>query len=280
VRARATTPLRSTPPQRADVPSPTAFSFEPLFLVLALAGAWVYLRAARRTAVPGRRVAAMAAGLFLIAASLNSPLETIAREYLLIFHLLQNVMLADWAPLLLIAGLTPRLRQQLTVRLGRPLAALTRFRIALPLWVVTWYVVHLGGIYDFALRHPILLNVEHAVMITIGLIFWWPVLSDEPFRRATLARLAYVFCAFVASSFLGIALTFAPSVYDWYATRPVRLWGISVDTDQGLGGVLMSSEQAAVFLGAIVILLLRLFREEAESELRLAERQRQAGLRH
>lgn len=263
----------------ADVPAPTDFTFEPLFAVLAAAGGWAYLRAARGERVTRWRLAAMGSGLFLIAASVNSPLETIARDYLLLFHLFQNVILADWAPLLVIAGLTPRMRSDIARRLGRPFAFLVRFRIALPVWLVTWYVVHLGGVYDLALRHEVLLNLEHAVMIAIGLVFWWPVLSDEPHRRATLARLGYVFTAFVGSSFLGIGLTFAPSVYDWYQTRPVRLWGLSVDADQGLGGVLMTSEQAIVFLGAIVLLLLRLFREEAESERRLAEEQRRAGLR-
>ncbi len=41
----------------------------------------------------------------------------------------------------------------------------------------------------------------------------------------------------------------------------------------------MSTEQALVFGVAIVWLLLRLFREEAEAEERLAEQQRAAGLR-
>ena len=42
----------------------------------------------------------------------------------------------------------------------------------------------------------------------------------------------------------------------------------------------MSTEQALVFFAAIVWLLVRLFREEAEAEERLAAEQRAAGLRH
>jgi hypothetical protein len=41
----------------------------------------------------------------------------------------------------------------------------------------------------------------------------------------------------------------------------------------------MSTEQAVVFFGAIVWLLIRLLREEAEAEERLAAEQRAAGLR-
>ena len=60
---------------------------------------------------------------------------------------------------------------------------------------------------------------------------------------------------------------------------PERLWGISAEQDQNLGGILMSTEQALVFLAAIVWLLVRLFHEEAEAEERLAAEQRAAGLR-
>ena len=78
---------------------------------------------------------------------------------------------------------------------------------------------------------------------------------------------------------LGLALTFSPPIYDYYETLPDRLWGIGAAKDQNLGGFLMSTEQALVFFTAIVWLLVRLFREEAEAEARLAAEQRAAGLR-
>ena len=115
--------------------------------------------------------------------------------------------------------------------------------------------------------------------LRLGLLFWWPVLCDVPRSVATLARLGYVFAAFVLSAFLGLALTFSPPIYDFYEALPHRLWGISAEQDQNLGGILMSSEQALVFFAAIVWLLVRLLREEAEAERRLADEQRAAGLR-
>ena len=99
-------------------------------------------------------------------------------------------------------------------------------------------------------------------MVAIGLVFWWPVLSDAPRSVPTLGRIAYVFAAFVGSAFLGLALTFAPPLYSYYESLPVRLWGISAAKDQNLGGVLMTSEQALVLFAAIAWLLVRLFREE------------------
>ena len=255
-----------------------SFTFEPLFVVLAAGALWAYVRAWRRERPGYRRLAAFAAGVALIAFALNSPLETIATEYLVLFHLLQNVIISDWAPPLLVIGLTPAMRAALAARGGRPFAFVTRPAVALPVWLVGWYAVHLGGVYDVALRNPWLLNVEHLFMITIGLVFWWPVLADEPRSLATLGRLAYVFAAFVLSAFLGLALTFAPPLYGYYESLPERLWGISAAQDQNLGGILMTSEQALVLFAAIVWLLVRLFREEDEAERQLQAQDRARGL--
>lgn len=250
-----------------------------MFVVSALVAAGMYARAWRTERAPGWRAWVFAAGLTLVVAALNSPLGTIAVEYLVLAHLFQNVVIGDWAPVLLLLGLTPAMRSGLARVGGEPFARLVRPWIALPVWLVGWYVIHLAPVYDAAVRNPILLAVEHAVLIALGLLFWWPVLVDPPRPVATALRLAYVFSAFVLSAFLGLALTFAPPVYAFYADLETRLWGISAEQDQNLGGILMSTEQALVFLAAIVWLLLRLLREEAEAEEQLTQRQRAAGLR-
>jgi cytochrome c oxidase assembly factor CtaG len=264
--------MRSPPEVSSSPLSPT---WEPLFVVLGVVAIGLYVRAWRRARPrPAPRQAwSLVAGVALIVLAVNSPLETIAVEYLLIFHLLQNVLIADWAPPLVLLGLTAAMRREVAARLGRPFGALARPQVALPVWLVGWYVVHLGGIYDLALRHPWLLNLEHLLMIAIGLVFWWPILCDDPHNAGTLTRIAYVFAAFVLSAFLGLALTFAPSFYDYYASRPERLWGISADADQNLGGILMTTEQAVVLFAAIVWLLARLFREEDAAEARLRAEQ-------
>ncbi len=258
--------------------SPWSFTFEPLFIVLGAVALWAYARAWRRGATGPGRAAAYSAGVLTIVIAVNSPLETIAVHYLVLFHLLQNVIISDWAPPLIVIGLSSSMRAAIASLGGRPFAAVTRPTVALPVWLVGWYVVHLGGVYDFALRNPWLLNVEHLFMIAIGLLFWWPVLADEPRSVHTLGRIAYVFAAFALSAFLGLALTFAPPLYGYYEDLPERLWGFSAAKDQNLGGILMTSEQALVLFAAIVWLLVRLFREEDEAEQRLLAQQRARGL--
>jgi cytochrome c oxidase assembly factor CtaG len=244
-----------------NAPPASSFTFEPLFLALTAVAAVLYWIAARRDP-PGWRAALFALGLLLVAGALNSPLETIAVHYLLLIHLLQNVMISDWAPPLLVLGLTPTLRAGIARRGGAVFAWLTQPKVALPVWLVGWYAIHLSAFYDFALENPWMLNVEHALLIAIGLVFWWPVLAAEPQDVSIPVRIGYLGAAFVGSAFLGLALTFSSSpFYDFYESAP-RLWGLSAEKDQNFGGILMNAEQSAVFLVAILYFVLRLVPEE------------------
>ncbi|HVH51960.1 MAG TPA: cytochrome c oxidase assembly protein, partial [Gaiellaceae bacterium] len=149
--------------------SPTDFSFEPAYLVLAGLAAVAY--AWQRP--HGKRIALFALGLFLIAAPLNSPLETIAAHRLLLIHLLRNALIADIAPLFVLLGLTPAMVDALNRHGGSHIRA----RYALPLWLSAWYGTHLANFYDWALRTNWALSIEHALLIAGGLLFWWPLIS-------------------------------------------------------------------------------------------------------
>jgi cytochrome c oxidase assembly factor CtaG len=239
--------------------SATAFGFEPLFLALAVAAGALYWRAARADPPSPWRTAAFVSGLFLIAASLNSPLETLASQYLLLMHLLQNALIADVAPLLIMLGLTPGMRKEL----GRRGLDRLRSRWILLLWLAAWYCTHLAVFYDWALRTGWGLNIEHAILIAAGLLFWWPIVSG---RLTPAASLGYLAVAFVGSSFLGLAYIFSSSpLYSFYEHAP-RLWGLSPVSDQNLGGILMNGEQTLVFLLAIGWFVLRLLDEEHERD--------------
>jgi putative membrane protein len=247
-----------------------SFSFEPLFLLLAALAVYIYISIYRHLGADERpsraRVTIFAFGVVLIAFSLNSPLETIAIHYLLVIHLLQNVMIADWAPPLLILGLTPAMRDVVARRGGRPLAFLTRPLFALPFWLAVWYGVHMPPFYDWALRHEWPLNIEHGLLILAGVVFWWPVFSREPQRVSTPVKLAYLGVAYIGSAFLSLALIFsARAFYAFYEHAP-RLWGLSASKDQNLGGILMNAEQMLVFFAALSYFLLRLLSEEDEAQ--------------
>jgi putative membrane protein len=235
--------------------SATSFTFEWAFVAATALAAAVYVWAARNDRPTPLRAASYFGGLFLIVASLNSPLETIAAKRLLLIHLLQNALIADVATLLVLLGLTPRMRDWLNAHGANRLRA----RYALPIWLLAWYGTHIAGFYDWALRTGWALQIEHAILIVGGLVFWWPLVSG---RLSNAAAIAYLGAAFVAASFLGLALTFASRpLYAYYETTP-RLWGLSPVHDQNLGGILMNAEQTIIFLIAIGLYVWRLLDEE------------------
>ena len=235
--------------------TPYAFGFEPRFLVLAVAAAALDWRAARNDPPPRWRIAAFSSGLFLIAASLNSPLENLAAHYLLLMHLLQNALVADVAPLLVMLGLTPGMRDALSRRgAGR-----LRSRWILPVWLLAWYLTHLAPFYNWALSTGWGLNIEHGILLAAGLLFWWPIVSG---RLTPPTGLAYLAAAFVGSSFLGLIYIFSSHPYYAFYEHAPRLWGLSATRDQSLGGILMNGEQTLVFLLAIGYFVMRLLDEE------------------
>jgi putative membrane protein len=237
-----------------------SWNLEALLVVPALTVAYLY--ATYRVPTPAwRRVCFLVAMGLVIAVSIT-PLETIAMTYLLWIHLLQNVVLAEWAPLLVVLGIPPGLAVAAGgVGVWR---ALTHPLVALPLWLANYAFWHIPPVYDTALQNPhSLLHLEHATYFVTGVAMWWPVFQDAPRRLSNAVRAVYVFAGFVLSAPLGLVLALVPdAAYDFYADAPERLWGLSALRDQQLGGVTMASEQAIVFFAVFALLFLRFLAEE------------------
>jgi len=229
---------------------------EALILVPSLAVA--YALAVRVYPASRARVAAFAVALGLMLAVFATPVQTIALHYLLTAHLLQNVVMAEWAPALIVLALPPALAGAL----GRAsvVRALTRPTVALPLWLGTYFAWHVPRAYDFALDHPVtVLHLEHLSYLVAGIALWWPALRQG---LANGAKAAYVFAAFVLGSPLGLLLALLPSaVYRTYRDGP-GLWGLGPLSDQQLAGLTMAGEQAVVFFAVFAVFFLRFLREE------------------
>ena len=240
--------------------TPGAWSWSAEALVPLALAAW-YLAATRGSRETARTLAFLS-GCALLVAALVTPLDTLARSYLVWAHLLQNVVLAEWAPLLLVVGIQPTL----AARLARPriVRVLTQPVVALPLWVGTYGLWHVPALYDAALRRPDwLLPLEHATYVAVGLLFWWCVWQDAPHRLSSGARAGYVVAAFVLSAPLGLVLALVPrAIYDFYADAPERVFGLSRLEDQQLGGMTMAAEQSIVFFGVFAYWFLRFLAEQ------------------
>jgi putative membrane protein len=228
-------------------------------IVIAAVDYAVVVRASRRRGVetPTWRIVSFSAGLGLIAIALLSPLEHIALTSLLSVHLLQNVILADWAPPLLVLGLTTAMIAACEHR--RPVRLVTSPAFALGYWLAAWYVLHIPAVYGYALTHRWALGIEHLVFLTAGIVFWWPVLA--PGRMHPGPKLLYLFGAFIAAAPVALALALTQPQYGFYVHAP-RLWGISPLEDQQLGAIAMAVEQAAILFAACSVVFFRLMAED------------------
>jgi putative membrane protein len=240
---------------------PYAWSWNPEALaILVFAAAYVW--ALRRHSAPGWRIACFAGAMLLLLAVAVTPIHTLGMHYLLTMHLLQNVVLAEWAPLLVVLGIPSALGAAIA-RSGA-IRALTHPFVALPLWLATYMVWHLPWIYDAALEHPqSLLHLEHATYFLMGVAMWWCVFQDEPHRLGSGARAGYVFAAFALASPVGLVLALVPdAIYDFYVEAHHRVWGLSALEDQQLAGMLMALEQATVFFAVSAFWFFRFLTEE------------------
>jgi cytochrome c oxidase assembly factor CtaG len=231
---------------------PYAWSWNPEALVLVPALTAGYFAATRRRRPAGWRIACYLAAMTLLLAVTITPVETIGLHYLLSIHLLQNVVLAEWAPALFALGIPPALA-----------AALPRVPPvpALALWLVNYAAWHLPVAYDTALRNPhSLLHLEHALYFATGVLLWWPVVHG---RHGPGPKAGYLFAAFALASPIGLLLALIPdAIYDFYVDAPERLWGLSALTDQQIAGVTMSLEQAFVLFAAFALFFARFLREQ------------------
>jgi len=241
--------------------SAEAFGLVP---VLALAYVW----ATRRERPTRARIAATAAALALIFLAFATELQALALHTFLWAHLLQNVVLAEWAPGLLVLAVPPALAAR-----ARGFVLFNPF-VALPMWIATYLLWHLPWVYDFALRHPhSLLHVEHVMYLAAGFALWWPVVHGT---QSAGAKAAYLFAAFVLASPLGLLLALIPRpVYSFYAHAP-RTWGPGPLTDQQIAGVTMAVEQAVVFFAVFAYYLSRFLRDEEAAGALLTPRSKEA----
>ena len=203
------------------------------------------------------RLVAGALGVVLVFAAFVTELEPLANHTFLWAHLLQNVVLAEWAPALLLLAVPRGIADRASgFPLFRPL-------VALPLWLAVYYAWHLPWIYDTALRHPhSLLHVEHVTYLAAGVCVWWPVVHG---KSSAGAKAAYLFAAFVLSSPLGLLLALIPRAISPFYVHAPRTWGPSPLADQQIAGVTMAAEEAIVFFGAFAAYLLRFLADEQAS---------------
>jgi cytochrome c oxidase assembly factor CtaG len=203
-----------------------------LLVVAMMLYAWGLVRVRRAARpFPARAIAAFAAGIAVVAASLLGPIDALA-DASLAWHMVQHLALITLAAPLLLLGAP--LRLALAALPARPASALAGALNSTPLRILThpafaWlqfaavlYGTHFSPLYEAALENEGVHIAEHALYVTSALIFWTPLLAVAPAPHAPPhpVRLLVLFLALPMSAFLGFAFYVTQHVlYAHYAAR-------------------------------------------------------------
>lgn len=232
-----------------------------------LLGAYVYMVrvvgpsavAVGQPVVTRRNVWCFAGAMALLWAASDWPIHDVGEQYLYSGHMLQHMMLSYFMPPLVLLA-TPEWLLRAIVGEGRVyggLRWLCKPVVAGVLFNVSVMVTHIPGVVNASVdsSSPVLHYLLHVMVVTLSLLMWMPVCG--PFRELHLGTggtMIYLFLQSVVPTVPAGWLTFAEgTVYTAY-DQPVRVWGMSIATDQQLAGAIMKTG-GSIFLWAIIVSL-------------------------
>ena len=274
----------------------TAWQLDPTvalpLVATALGWLWLVDRIDQRhphNPVPVPRTIAFLLGLFVIAVALQSGIERYDTT-LFSIHMIQHLLLMLLAAPLLLLGapitqilrvasptvrrrvLLPFLHSSPMIFLSHPVTAWLGFTVVL-------WGTHFSPLFDVALENRPVHQLEHVLYIASALLFWFPIVGADPGPRrlAFPARGLYLLLQMPPSSFLAMAVLFAPApLYNHYATLGSP-YGVSALADQQAAAGIMWLVSDVTFIVAILLVIGAWMRQDerrtAEVETRIdAER--------
>ena len=265
----ALSPSEVAPPL-AHVGAGSVSPLELFGLAAMTAAYWVRMRSLERKGrpVPRRRALAFGAAMVLLAVALVGPPAHIGEE-LLLAHMVQHLLIADIAALLLVIGLTgPVIAPLLRIRVVDRLRFLAHPAVALPLWAVNLYVWHLPALYQGALSSSLVHALEHASFFTAGVLVWMPLFGPLPKPEwfGSPAKLIYIIgvrfgVAILANVFIWSGSVFYP---DYGPGR--GSWDLGGLADQGVAGAILLIEGSVLTIALFGWLFFRAAREAEERQ--------------
>lgn len=197
------------------------------------------------------------AAIGLLWFSTDWPMHDISEEYLYSVHMFQHMVLAYFVPPLVLLAI-PEWLFRAVIGEGKAyrfVRFLSKPIIAGLLFNVVVMITHIPGLVNRSAESSPLHYTMHILVVTTALCMWSPICSPaKEFHIGYAGKTIYLFLMSVVPTVPAAWLTFAEdSVYKHYDI-PIRVWGLSTETDQQLAGAVMKTG-GSLFLWAIVIFI-------------------------
>lgn len=242
-------------------------------IAVPLALAVAYLKRAHTLAGEGRpvptwRQLCFGFGMLVIGGSLAGPVDVQA-DKLLWVHMIQHLLLADVASLLIVLGFTgPLLQPLLSFRAGRPLRRLTNPVVAISLFTINLYIWHVPFLYQGAQQDDFVHVLEHMLFLGTGILLWMPLFGPLPKPQWFGKGAHVVYTVFI----WGPAMVMA-NVFMWADTRfypdyskTAEAVGITPIADQSTSGAILMAECTILALCVFGWVFLRWAQEDIEKQ--------------
>jgi putative membrane protein len=185
------------------------------------------------------------------------PVHDISEEYLYSVHMFQHMALSYFLPPLVLLSMPTWLFRAIigSQRVGKIIAWLAKPVIAGFVFNVMVVVTHIPALVNRSVSNAPLHYSLHVGLIVSSLLMWTPIVAPDPAMRIGYGgRMVYLFLMSVVPTVPAAWLTFAEgAVYKHYDIA-VRVWGLSVTTDQQIAGAVMKVG-GSIFLWSIIVFL-------------------------
>ncbi len=123
-------------------------------------------------------------------------------------HMVQHLLIADVAAILLTLGLTRHILRPATRRIHRIERAAGPFAspwFGVVAYVGAMWIWHIPAMYDAALDHSFVHTLEHLTFAAAGLLYWWHLLSPirSRLRLGGMGPVGYMASTKILVGFLG-----------------------------------------------------------------------------
>lgn len=220
--------------------------------------------------VPFRNQFYFVAGIVLYYAVEGSPWKVLG-DYLFSAHMITMTLAYLSVPPLILLGIPrwfwkPVLQKPV---LFKTLKICTKPFIIVVLFNMVFSLVHIPLVFDFIMMHTGTMILTNYVLLTLGFLMWWPVITPLPEMRelSYLMKMAYLFADGMLLTPACALLAFSNHpVFEPYLHVPTLVWFMTPLWDQQAAGVFMKVLQEITYGIALLFVIYKWITTERKKE--------------